>query len=128
MQDLYARAKADNRRILNTGFHAPITFTHPATGEQQVVEGFNIDVPLDINPQSGMPIRARKIAAQIHASDLTIGNPVTVAGEWRVSFISNNGEAIDGLLETPDYDRTLDMLSFRVKLVKVLPPTPPEAP
>jgi len=121
MLSLYERAKADNRRILNTGFHVTATFTNPATGQTQTAEMFYIDAPLDINPQTGMPIRARKIGCHVHLADITIGNPVEVAGDWRVSFVNNTGETVAGVMETLDLDRTLGMLTFSVKPVKVIP-------
>jgi hypothetical protein len=121
MQSLYARAKADNKRILNQGFSADMTITNPATGEQQTVKGFYIDVPLDINPQSGLPVHARRIACSIHLADLTIGNPAEVAGDWRNSFVNNVGETVSGVMETLDLDRTLGMLTFTVKLLTVVP-------
>jgi hypothetical protein len=107
-----------------------MTFTAPAAagGQSQTVEGFYADTNLDIDPTSGLPIKARKIAAHVHYADLTIGTPSEVAGDWKVNFTNNTGDAIVGIVESPILDRTLGMMTFTVKLLKVLPPIPPETP
>ena len=118
MSDLYARAKADNRRILNRGFHRSITLTSPA-GAIQTVEAFSIDVNLDVDLQSGLPIQGRKIAASVHLSDLTIGDP-TDGGLWRASIANSLGQTVTGIIESPDADRTLGMITFVIKLVRAV--------
>ncbi|MBE3065024.1 MAG: hypothetical protein IMZ69_08405, partial [Spirochaetes bacterium] len=127
MLSLYERAKADNRRILNTAFHATATFTAPVGSgiAEQTAEIFYADINLDIDVQTGLPVRARKIAAHVHHADLALGTPVEVAGDWKVAFTNNVGGAILGIVESPILDRTLGQMTFVVKLLKVLPPTPP---
>lgn len=116
--NLYDRVRKDNKRILSNGFVADLTLTNPVTSETQTVTGFYVDAPLDVDPQSGLPIRARRIAAHVHLSELTIGSPVTVDGYWEVQFENNAGETVHGVIESPDPDRTLNMLSFVIKVKK----------
>ena len=122
--DLYARAKRDNKRILNERFHTTLTITAP-DGEMQFVEGFYIDSPLDIDPETGMPIRSRRIAAHVHLSDMTIGNPATVSGTWKVAFVNNSDASVYGVMEDIAPDGTLDMLSFTIKVITVIPEDTP---
>jgi hypothetical protein len=117
--NLYGRFKKDNKRILNNGFVTNVTITNPS-GVSQTVEGSYIDAPMDVDPETGGFIRARRIAVHIHADDLTIGSPVTVQGYWQASFVNNAGETVSGVIERPDYDRTLGSLTFVVKAKKVV--------
>mgnify|MGYP006280772059 CR=1 FL=1 len=115
----YDRLKADNKMILTDRIITDATITNPS-GQSQAVKLFYIDAPLDIDPQSGLPIRARRIAGHIHRADLTIGYPDKVAGDWRITFVNNSGDTINGVIQQPDPDHTLGMLSFVVKIVEVV--------
>jgi len=96
-----------------------MTFTSPS-GTSEPIKAFYVDAPLDVDPESGMPIRARRIRAHVHLSALTIGTPVDVLGYWKVSFVNNVGQIVDGVIESPDADRTLNQLSFTVKINEVI--------
>lgn len=117
--DYYARVKEANKQILNKKFTAPVTFTSPS-GETQVVNCFYIDVGMDVNPSTGMPVRARKVALSAHIDDFTIGNPAETAGTWRASFTNNVDDEREGTIEDPVADRTLGMVTMVLKYVKKL--------
>lgn len=118
METLLDRIKAENRRILNEcGIHTTITFT-PPSGEAVEVEGFYVDVSLDISPESGLPIKGRKFALTCHLSDFGATNPADTAGDWKASFINNMGDTITGYVKDVLPDRTLGMVTMTLDKLK----------
>jgi hypothetical protein len=117
--DYYARVKEANKQILNKKFTTTVTFTSPY-GETQVVKCFYIDVGMDVNMNTGMPMRARKVALSAHIEDFTIGNPADTVGTWRALLTNNVGEEREGIVDDPVADKTLGMITMVVKNLKKL--------
>lgn len=117
--DYYARVKTENKLILNQKFTTPVTFTNPS-GETQVVKCFYVDVGMDVNVNTGMPVRARKIALSAHIEDFTIGNPADTVGTWRALLTNNVGDAREGIVDDPVADKTLGMITMVIKNLKKL--------
>lgn len=111
---LYDRARKDNAKILGRaqGFTVPVVFTSP-TGSTINARCFYIDVNLDINPSTGMPIVSRRVAISVnkYAPDDTLQfpteNPVDTPGSWKFTFTNNDGATATYIAEKPIYDRTL---------------------
>ena len=97
-----------------------MVFTNPTGEVSPAIQGWYTDSPIDVDPQTGMQVIARRIRASIHFSDLTIGDPTEIAGIWRVRFTNSDGELVDGAIESPRRNRTLGMLAFVVKPIEVL--------
>jgi len=121
---LYDRARKDNARILgvSSGFTVAAVFTSP-TGVEYSVNGFFIDVNFDVDPQTGLPIVARRVAFTVSLNDkdgvaqFPTENPADTAGIWRCQFVNGVGEDNNWLVEGPAQDRTLGYINMTLKKV-----------
>jgi hypothetical protein len=120
---LYDRARLDSARILNSpqGFTVPVVLTSP-TNVEYSLRGFFIDVNLDIDPQTGLPIVGRKAAITVSVYDangeeqLVDENPADTAGRWLATFTNTVGETVTySCAEKPMYDRTLGQITLLLK-------------
>jgi len=120
--NLYDRARKANARILGTssGFSVPVVFTSP-TGVEYSVHGFFIDVNFDIDPQTGLPVVALRVAFSVSRYDkngvdqFPTENPADTAGIWRCRFTNSVGEAATWIVENPAHDRTLGNITMQLK-------------
>jgi len=119
---LYDRVWKDNARILGTssGFTVPAVFTSPA-GVEYPVRGFFIDVNFDIDPQTGLPVVARRVAFSISRYDkdgvdqFAGANPADTAGTWRCRFANSVDAAETWIVDKPAHDRTLGHITMQLK-------------
>jgi len=119
---LYDRVVKNTTRILTRadGFTVPVVFTSPA-GVEYSTRGFFIDVSLDINPATGLPMVARKSAFSFsrYTSDNTdlfpTENPADTAGTWKATFSNSLGESQEWAIESVMPDRTLGMYTVLLK-------------
>lgn len=135
--NLYERARKDIARILSNpnGFSAPVVFTTPSGVEMEPVTWFFIDVNLDINPSTGLPIVARKVAGSVSmyapdgvTSQFPLGNPVETAGKWKLKFTNGIAQEKEYIVENPIFDRTTGMITMIGKTFtkRVIPAPVPE--
>jgi hypothetical protein len=132
--NLYERARKDIARILSNpnGFSAPVVFTTPSGVEMDPVTWFFIDVNLDINPSTGMPVVARKVAGSVSlyapdgvTSQFPLGNPVETAGKWKLKFTNGVESEKEYFINKPIYDRTTGMITMTAEMfTKRLIPAP----
>ena len=122
--NLYERVRKDSARILSNpnGFTAPVVFTTPTGVEMDPVTWFFIDVNLDINPTTGLPIISRKVAGSVsiygpdgETSQFPFGNPAETAGRWKVRFTNTVGQENEYLVTNPIYDRTTGIITMTAK-------------
>ena len=119
---LYDRAVKDNTRILTSesGFTVPVVIVSP-TSVSYSTRGFFVDVSLDINPATGLPIVARKAAFSFSRYNedgvdlFPTENPVETSGIWRATFANSLGESNEWIVESPMADRTLGMYTVILK-------------
>jgi len=119
---LYDRARKDNARILGSpsGFSVPAVFTSPA-GVEYPVYGFFIDVNFDIDPQTGLPVVARRVAFSVSRYDkdgvdqFPDANPADTAGTWRCRFTNSVGDESTWIVEGLAHDRTLGHITMMLK-------------
>jgi hypothetical protein len=120
--NLYDRARKDTARILGreAGFTVPAVFTSPA-GVEYSVRGFFIDVNFDIDPTTGLPIVAHRVAFSVSRYDadgvdqFPGANPADTAGIWRCRFTNSVGESSTWIVENPAHDRTLGHITMQLK-------------
>jgi hypothetical protein len=119
--NLYERSRKDIARILSNpnGFSAPVVFITPSGVEMSPVTWFFIDVNLDINPSTGMPMVARKVAGSVSlygpdgvTSQFPLGNPVETSGKWKLKFTNGVGVEKEYFINKPIYDRTTGMMTM----------------
>jgi hypothetical protein len=99
---LLADAAATVREILNdvdNGFAVPITVTTP-DGETAVINGFQRDVGLTIDPETGLSVSGRAASVTLPTADLTAAGfslpeniPENDRRPWRVTWTPPNGAA-----------------------------------
>lgn len=119
---LYDRARKDNARILGreAGFTVSAIFTSP-TGVEYSVRGFFIDVNFDIDPQTGLPVVARRVAFSVSrydedgADQFPGANPADTAGTWRCRFANSVDAAETWIVDSPAHDRTLGHITMQLK-------------
>ena len=135
--NLYERARKDIARILSNpnGFSAPVVFTTPAGVEMEPVTWFFIDVNLDINPSTGLPVVARKVAGSVSlyapdgiTSQFPHGNPAETAGKWKLKFTNGIAQEKEYIVENPIFDRTTGMITMigKIYMKRVIPVPVPE--
>ncbi len=135
--NLYERARKDIARILSNpnGFTAPVVFTTPAGIVMDPVTWFFIDVNLDINPTTGMPMIARKVAGSVslyapdgETSQFPDGNPADTKGKWKAKFTNGIGQEKEYLVSNPIFDRTTGMITMTLEVYtkRVIPAPVPE--
>jgi hypothetical protein len=120
--NLYDRARKDNARILgsSSGFSVPAIFISP-TGVEYPAQGFFIDVNFDIDPQTGLPVVARRVAFSVSRYDkngvdqFPTETPADTPGTWRCRFTNSVGEAATWIVENPAHDRTLGNITMQLK-------------
>ena len=122
--NLYERARKDIARILSNpnGFTAPVVFTTPAGIVMEPVTWFFIDVNLDINPTTGMPMIARKVAGSVslyapdgETNQFPDGNPADTKGKWKAKFTNGIGAEKEYLVSNPIFDRTTGMITMTLE-------------
>jgi hypothetical protein len=99
---LLAQAAADARRILNDsarGFATAITLTNP-DGTAASLKGFQTDVGLTIEPETGVPVAGRRASVALSLADIVdagIGMPRNVpdtnSSPWLVTWTPPTGSA-----------------------------------
>ena len=135
--NLYERARKDIARILSNpnGFTSSVVFTTPAGIVMEPVTWFFIDVNLDINPTTGMPIISRKVAGSVslyapdgETSQFPDGNPADTKGKWKAKFANNIGIEKEYLVSNPIFDRTTGMITMTLEsdTKRVIPAPVPE--
>ena len=135
--NLYERARKDIARILSNpnGFTASVVFTTPAGIVMNPVTWFFIDVNLDINPTTGMPIISRKVAGSVslyapdgETNQFPDGNPADTKGKWKAKFTNNIGQEKEYLVSNPMFDRTTGMITMTLESYtkRVIPAPVPE--
>ena len=132
---MYDRAKKDTARILGneSGFSVPVVFTSP-TGVSIPARWFFIDVNIDIDPSTGLPMIARKCAGTVsfYLSDgvtlqFPAQNPVDTSGIWKATFSNSLGQSVEYLVENQIADRTLCTMTMTLKnYTKRIIPAPVE--
>ena len=135
--NLYERARKDIARILSNpnGFTSSVVFTTPAGIVMNPVTWFFIDVNLDINPTTGMPIISRKVAGSVslyapdgETNQFPDGNPADTKGKWKAKFTNNIGQEKEYLVSNPMFDRTTGMITMTLESYtkRVIPAPVPE--
>ena len=135
--NLYERARKDTARILSNqnGFTASVVFTTPAGIVMDPVAWFFIDVNLDINPTTGMPIISRKVAGSVslyapdgETNQFPDGNPAETKGKWKAKFTNGVGQEKEYLVSNPIFDRTTGMITMTLEVYtkRVIPAPAPE--
>ena len=116
---LYDRARADNARILGSGFTLPVIFTD-TTGLEFPADAFFKDTEFDID-MNGQPVAARKISISVNLESASGTVQFTHAHRpnrgWRVAF-TYNGLAFTGEVILAMFDRTLGMITMNVQVVR----------
>jgi hypothetical protein len=121
--NLYERAKADNKKILNRGFSADFEINNGKTGDDYAAEpdkikGFYTHTAIDFNANGQMFI-GNRISVSFHLGDFTIADDGETFEGWKLSFTNNAGNKLVGSFKEPLVDRTLNMLTTTVTLDRV---------
>jgi hypothetical protein len=99
------------------------------------VTWFFIDVNLDINPTTGMPMIARKVAGSVslyapdgETNQFPDGNPADTKGKWKAKFTNGIGAEKEYLVSNPIFDRTTGMITMTLEAYtkRVIPAPVPE--
>jgi hypothetical protein len=116
--DLYARVKADNKRIIGMS-SALFTLSNGLTGTsaktQRRVRGMYSEPGFGVNAQ-GQAFVDDLLTVSFHLADITIASSGETFENWRLTFINNIGETRTGRFEAPKIDRTVGMLTVNVRL------------
>lgn len=119
---MYDRLRADNARILSTGFSLAVTFIDPV-GVESLVPCFFADIGMALDA-NGFPVQGRKIVitAPTIAQDGTAyfteaSNPSK--GKWKLRFTYAGVLCYCEVL-VPMFDRTFGSITMNAGIVKVV--------
>lgn len=106
--NLYSKAKADNKRILNQGLSAPMVITNSlGVTNPEIVQGRWTAINLTFDTE-GRPISGSTFTVAFHVEDVrTIMGTDENFENWRGTFDDNEGNTISGRLENPMNNQTL---------------------
>lgn len=116
---IYLKAKIDNQRILNKGFSETFTINNGKSGlllKSQTIKGFYIDVALNIDPNTGLPIVGQHVGISLNLSDITINATNDNFEGFIISWTNAKGETRKGRWKNIMQDRTLNMITFTVTI------------
>lgn len=119
---MYDRLRADNARILATGFSLAVTFIDPV-GVEYTAPCFFADIGMALDA-NGFPAQGRKVALTVPmtAQDGTAyftesSNPSK--GGWKLRFMYN-GVSFYGEVLEPMFDRTFASITMNAGKIKVV--------
>ena len=107
------QAALDVQSMLNAELGDTVTLTEPDTTEH-VILGKVFRVDMTIDPDTGAKIYEPATMVTISLLDLD-GNLLTE--EWSVSTTDSVGNVISGQVRAPQFDRTLNFVTFIIEAV-----------
>lgn len=119
---MYDRLRADNTRILATGFSLAVTFIDPV-GVESTVPCFFADIGMALDA-NGFPVQGRKVAITAPMASVDgvayfteANNPSK--GGWKLRF-TYNGVSFYGEVLEPMFDRTFGSITLNAGKIKVV--------